>query len=238
MPSPQENINQLVLPLFRFVRVANAHNDPGTDGLKIFNIGYLAGIAALLLALMIMGIFQFLISDEYVPYTALCLKKTLEFESKPFFPAIIGVVVAILTVVFAVIITRRTYKYLNKLQDSHLRNLPAKNVLTYIDTLLLFSIISGSSMIEFLFFFSWALDILSFNNANLSTSIISIIVEDIGVGFIFPIYIIMKTKRYLPKLWDDSRQIVAENNDFFSINPATVAPEPQIVNQDMAESSF
>ena len=136
--------------------MANAHNDPGPDGLKIFNIGYLAGIAGLLIALKVIGIFQFLISDEYVPYTALCQKKSLELESKPFYPATIGVVVVTLCVIFAVIITRRTYRYLNKLQDIHLRNLPARNVLTYIDTLILFSVISGSSIIEFMFFFFWA----------------------------------------------------------------------------------
>ena len=137
----KENINQLVLPLFRFVRVANAHNDPGPDGLKIFNIGYLAGIAGLLLAWNSIGILKVTLSDDYVPYTALCLKKTL--ESKPFYPATIRVVVVILTVIFAVIITRRTYKYLYKLQDSHLHNLPAKNVLTYIDTLILYYSLSS-----------------------------------------------------------------------------------------------
>ena len=62
------------------------------------------------------------------------------------------------------------------------------------------------------------------------------IVDDIGLGFIFPIYIIIKTRRYLPKLWDDSSQIIGENNDFFSTNPASVAPGPQSTNQ--AETRF
>ena len=79
-----------------------------------------------------------------------------------------------------------------------------------------------------------------FPNLNFCNSLISMIVDDIGVGFFFPIYLIMKTKRYLPKLWDDSRQIIVENNDFFSINPAAVAPAPgaQPTNQDRAESSL
>ena len=69
--------------------------------------------------------------------------------------------------------------------------------------------------------------------------IISIIVDDIGVAFIFPIYIIMKTKRYLPKLWDDSRQIILENNDFYSSNPTAVAPRPiNSINQQIADSEF
>ena len=69
---------------------------------------------------------------------------------------------------------------------------------------------------------------------------LSINLIDIGVAFIFPIYIIIKTKRYLPKLWDDSQQIIGQNNDFFSINPATVAvaPWPQPANQDLADTGF
>ena len=123
--------------------------------------------------------------------------------------------------------------------ESHLRNLPAKNALTYIDTLTLFSIVSGFSFIRFFGVLLWTLDILSFDNLDLVINITSIISDDIGVGFIFPIYIIIKTKRYLPKLWDDSREIIGENNDFFATNPATVAPAPpgpQPTNQQIAES--
>ena len=124
--------------------------------------------------------------------------------------------------------------------ESHLRNLPAKNALTYIDTLTLFSIVSGLSFIRYIEILLWTLDILSFDNLDLVTNITSIISDDIGVGFIFPIYIIIKTKRYLPKLWDDSREIIGENNDFFATNPARVAPapQPQPRNQQIAESSL
>ena len=86
------------------------------------------------------------------------------------------------------------------------------------------------------------MDFFSFENLNLLINTISVIVDDIGVGFIFPIYIILKTKRYLPKLWDDSRPIVFGNNDFFSTNPATVAvaptPVPQAVNHQIDETAF
>ena len=220
--------------------LANAHKDPGPDGLKIFNIGYLAGIAGLLIAWNSIILIKVTVSDHYIGFTALCLKKT--FESKPFYPIIIVLVILLLCIIFAVIITRRTYKYLYKLQDSHLHNLPAKNVLTYIDTLILFSLISGSCMIMLILVLSFQLDILSFENVNLATCIISLILDDIVVGFIFPIYIIIKTKRYLPKLWDDSRPLVGGNNDFFSTNPATVAvapaPGPQPVNHQIDETAF
>ena len=217
------------------MRLANAHNDPGPDGLKMFNIGYLAGLVGILLAWNSSMLIRVTVSDQYIPFTAICLKKTL--ESKPFYPVTIGAVVISLFIVFSLIITRRKRIYLSKLQDSHLCNLPAKNALTYIDTLILFSILSGSFMIQSFCFLSWTLDILSFDDVPLINCIVSIIVDDIGVGFFFPIYIILKTKRYLPKLWDDSREIIGENNDFFSTNPATVAPA-QSTNQQIAESSL
>ena len=142
--------------------------------------------------------------------------------------------------VFTLIISRRTYIYLSKLQDIHLPNLPAKNALTYIDTLILLSIIFGSYIIDALCILFLTLDYFSFDNLTTFNNIISLIVDDIGVGTIFPIYIIIKSKRYLPKLWDDSRQIIDENNDFFSLNPAAVtpAPGPQQRDQQIAESSL
>ena len=66
--------------------LANAHKDPGPDGLKIFNIGYLAGIAGLLLAWNSTILIKLTVSDEYIRYTSFCLNKTL--ESKPFYPII------------------------------------------------------------------------------------------------------------------------------------------------------
>ena len=214
--------------------MANAHNDPGPDGLNIFNIGYLAGLAGILLAWNSAILIQVTVSDEDIPFTALCTKTTL--ESKPFYPITIGIAMLSLCIFFSCIITKRTQTYLSKLPDSHLRNLPRENALTYIDTLILFFVVSGSFILKYLFFLFWTFDLLSFDNANLLSCMTSIIVDDIGLGFIFPIYIIIKTRRYLPKLWDDSSQIIGGNNDFYSTNPATVAPEPQSANQ--AETRF
>ena len=214
------------------MRVANAHNDPGPEGLKTFNIGYLAGIAGILLAWNGAILFKVAISEQYVPSTARCLKITL--GSKPFYPVTIGIVIVSLCFVFSLIIIRRTKIYLSRLQDNHLRNLPAKNVLTYIDTLILFSIISGTCLVKLFSTIIWIFDVMSYENVNRINYIITLIADDIGVAFIFSIYLIIKTKRYLPKLWDDSRQIIGENNDFFSINPATVSPP----NQQTGETSF
>ena len=216
--------------------MANAHNDQGPEGLKIFNIGFLAGMLGLLLTWNSAILIKVTVSDQYIPGTAACLGKTL--DTSTFYPITVALGVMSLCVVFSVIITVRTYTYLSTLQDIHLCNLPSKNVLTYIDTLVLFSIVSGSGFFKLFCTFTWIFDVFSWHEANLVTCIFSIIIDDIGIGITFPIYIIIKTKRYLPKLWDDSRQIVVENNDFFSINPATVAPWPPATNQQIAESSL
>ena len=198
----------------------------------MFNIGYLTGLAGILFAWNSAILLKVTFSDQYIPYTAVCLKETL--GSKPFYPMAIAIVVTSLCFVFSLIITRKTYIYLNQLQHSHLCNLPAKNALTYIDTLILYSIVCGTSLVKLFCNIMWIFDIISHQNVNLVNYIITLIVDDIGVAFIFPVYIIIKTKRYLPKLWDDSRQIIGQNNDFFSINPATVVP----ANQQTAETSF
>ena len=170
--------------LFRFVRLANAHNDHGPDGLKSFNTGYLAGLAGILLAWNSAGILKVTISDGYVLYTAACLEKTLESKHYSHLFSV-AIVMLSLCFVFVVIISRRKNIYLSKLQDSHICNLPAKNALTYIDTLMLFSILSGSFIYKILCILFWTLDILSFGAMNFAVNIMSICVDDIGVGFIF-----------------------------------------------------
>ena len=216
--------------------MANAHKDPGPDGLKMFNIGYLAGIAGILLAWNSAILIKVTVSDQYIPFTALCTKRTL--ESKSFYPISIGIAMLSLCVFFSLIITKRVYTHLSKLPDSHLRNLPTKNALTYIDTLILFFVVSGSIILKSLYSLFWAIDVFSFDTANLLSCLTSIIVDDIGLGFIFPIYVIIKTRRYLPQLWDESSQIIGENNDFYSTNPATVAPLPGSQSANQAETSF
>ena len=214
--------------------MANAHNDPGVDGLKIFNIGYLVGIAGILLAWNSAILIKVTVSEEYLRYTALCLKT----KSNSHFPGAIMIAMICLCILFSLITIRRTKTYLNKLHDNQLRNLPAKNAMTYIDTLILFYVLSGSLIIKAFCMLFWIHNTntsLS-DQTNLILCVITIIVDDIGVGFIFPVYIIMKTKRYLPKLWDSSRQIILENNDFFSSNPTAVVPISNSINQ--SESRF
>ena len=207
--------------------MANAHNDPGIDGMKIFNIGYLVGIAGILLAWNSAILIKVSVSEEYLRYTALCLKT----KSNSHFPGAIMIAMICLCILFSLITIRRTKTYLNKLHDNQLRNLPAKNAMTYIDTLILFYVLSGSLIIKTCCMLFLIFDSSLSDPTNLIICVISIIVDDIGVGFIFPGYIIIKTKRYLPKLWDTSRQIILENNDFYSSNPTAVVPISNSINQ-------
>ena len=57
--------------------VANAHKEPGEDGMKMFNIGYLAGISGILLAWNGAIVVKVLISDDYIHSTAKCLDKEM-----------------------------------------------------------------------------------------------------------------------------------------------------------------
>ena len=202
--------------------------------MKIFNIGYLVGITGILLAWNSAILIKVTVSEEYLRYTALCLKK----KSKSDFPGPIGIAMICLCILFSLIIIRRTKTYLNKLPDNQLRNLPAKNAMTYIDTLILFYVLSGSLIIKAFCMLFWIHYTSLSDQTNLILCVITIIVDDIGVGFIFPVYIIMKTKRYLPKLWDTSRQIILENNDFYSSNPTAVVPISNSVTPGTTESRF
>ena len=137
--------------------VANAHKEPGEDGMKMFNIGYLAGVSGILLAWNGAIVVKVLISDDNIAFTDICLNK--QISSGSFYPVTIAVTVVLLCVVFSVIISLRTKSYLGKLQDRHLRNLPSKNVLTFLDTQILFFSLSLTTLI-----FNWSTMILIFKH--------------------------------------------------------------------------
>ena len=55
-------------------------------------------------------------------------------------------------------------------------------------------------------------------------NIVHFLMEDILICVIQPIIIILKTKKYLPQLWDNNCQIETDNNDFYAVNPFQVYP--------------
>ena len=57
---------------------------------------------------------------------------------------------------------------------------------------------------------------------------------DIIISFVFPIYIILKTRRYLPRLWNDNSPLILQNNDFYAVRLSPISPCPST----FAESSL
>ena len=122
---------------------------------------------------------------------------------------------------FTILISIRTRKNLRKLQEEHLKNLPSNNVLTYLDTeILCFSIMAKFALVKFRNIFL-ATDLLSFD---ISLYIVNVMPFCFVFMFslIFPLYIILKTRRYLPSLWDDKAPLILQNNDFYAVRLSEV----------------
>ena len=78
------------------------------------------------------------------------------------------------------------------------------------------------------FFFStflhtmFVFDVLSWKDSFTLRHYIQIIVTSIVLSFLFPVYIILKTRRYLPRLWDDDSPVILQNNDFYAVRLSLV----------------
>ena len=135
-------------------------------------------------------------------------------------------VFCVLGLVFTVLLSCRTNTILKKIQPQHLLNLPSKNALTFLDTQILFvSIIIQFfviSVIHILFHFL----LISHDQFVIQKAILHLIIDNLFICFVFPIYIILKTKKYFPRMWDDKAQMLPKNNDFYAENPSHVSPQP------------
>ena len=117
------------------------------------------------------------------------------------------------------IFSYKTRNSLRKIQDQHLKNLPSKNALTYLDTqILCFSII---------LYKIFSIMYVQFLNFDAGEDFLFVIVQfcfhNIVLCFLFPLYIILKTRRYLPRLWDDNSPIILQNNDFYAVRLSQVS---------------
>ena len=126
---------------------------------------------------------------------------------------------------FTMMITIRTRKNLAKLQDQHLMNLPSKNALTFLDTeilcfLILFQFIL-LLILELLFFF----DILLYEQAIFLKNFVQLCIDNVVISILYPIYIILKTRKYLPRLWDEDSPLIVQNNDFYAVKMSQVSFE-------------
>ena len=122
-------------------------------------------------------------------------------------------------IIYVLLISKRTYKYLDSLNDNDLKNLPAKNILTFHDTKVLvmmiylgFMMYVTTSLVEYL-------DLITLQTMMDLQFLLKFIFGDVLFSFVHPIIIIIKTKKYLPQLWSDSDEVetmVIKNNDFYA----------------------
>ena len=116
-------------------------------------------------------------------------------------------------------LSKRTYEYLDSLNDNDLKNVPGKNILTFHDTKVLVIMIYLGLIV---YVFNTLLEYQDF--ISLKTMIHlhylqKFILGDLILSFVHPIFIIRKTKKYLPQLWSDSNEVetmLFKNNDFYA----------------------
>ena len=211
--------------------VSNAPHNPDHEKMKMFNLGYLVGLSGILLVWNI-NMIAFLFKSNYpFPSVSKCLG--LHTEADTSIPMMIATVGFVLLAVFSVFIYIRTQQYLKNIQPEHQKNLPAKNALTFLDTYILLLSLTVRFLLARLIFYLHQQDYFSFEVSFTARTILNVCLNDVFLGLVFPLYIIMKTRRYLPKLWNDDCQHVQQNNDFYA-----QSPDESQEDHDIVESRF
>ena len=192
--------------------------------MRILRNGYLAAVTGLLLSWNSILVVRFLTAeDSDLPDWC----SGLEAESNQRFLLMVPTVFCVLGLVFTVLLSLRTNTILKNIQHQHEKNLPAKNALTFLDTQILFASISVQFFIISLTYILFYFLIITQEQFIILKAILHFLIENLFNCFVFPVYIILKTKKYLPRLWDDNSPILQQNNDFFAENPSQVGPQPQ-----------
>ena len=203
--------------------VSKAHQNPGQDEMRTFNHGYIAAVTGIILSWNSILVVKFLSADDSDLPDWCC---GFQIEPNQQFLMMIPTVFSVLSTVFTVLLTVRTNRILKDIQPQHLQYLPSKNALTFLDTKILFvsTIIQFLvlSVISILFYFLF----ISYDQFIILRAILHLIIDNVFICFVFPLYIILKTKKYFPRMWDDNSQIFQQNNDFFAENPSQISPQP------------
>ena len=195
--------------------VANAHQNQDLEAMKTFDRAYLVAVVGFLVC-----IDGSIILDYYIRFENLrqCQSPDSLLEK----PIKIGVAVGLLLVIFTIII--RTRKNLNKLQEQHLKNLPCQNAMTYLDTQIYIFLLIFQFLIRLILRSLVDLGLLSVETTFYLLNVSQMIITNLLLSFVFPIYIILKTRRYLPKLWDSDSPLILGNNDFYLNRLSQVSP--------------
>ena len=199
--------------------VSNARHNPDHEKMKMFNLGYLVGLSGILLVWNI-NFIVFLFKPHRLSLgVSKCLGLETEEDTTILRMSMIPNVLFVPFVAFTVFIYIRTQKYLKKIPPEHLKNLPSKNALTFLDTYILLLLLIIRFILAKLIFFLHLQDYFSFDVSLTVSIILNVSLNDIFLSLVFPAYIILKTRRYLPKLWNDDGQHVPRNNDFYAQSP-------------------
>ena len=212
--------------------VANAHQTSGQEEKKIFDIAYLVAVSGFFLVFFTtLPILQF--SSDGIPFVSRC---NGEEDIKDRQPNLVSITITFLLLFFffTILIGVRTRKNLRKLKDDQLINLPSNNALTYLDTELLSFLFFTYTFLQCFKYFLFLFDLISWQLTLSLSNWIQVVFNLLVLALIFPVYIILKTRRYLPKLWDDNAPVIVQNNDFYAVRLNQVSP----VGQEMAETGF
>ena len=203
--------------ILRDVMVANAHQEQEPEGKRVFDIGYLVGVVGLLVVVISLPPMIYYVNG--IPFIERCQDADTQTDHGILRVAVIAL--SLSTFTFTILLSLRTRKNLRKLQEVHLKNLPSNNALTYLDTeILCFSIMAKFSIERFRNILL-ATDLLSFDISFYLVNLMSFCFVFM-FSLIFPLYIILKTRRYLPSLWDDKAPLILQNNDFYAVRLSQV----------------
>ena len=202
--------------------VSKAKHSQGLN-MKMFNLGYAVGIIGIL---VVWNVSIAVMSVEYknsMPFIKLCKGIEEEQSSIPqkSDTPIINYIVVFLTIciIYVLLISKRTYKYLDSINDNDLKNLPAKNILTFHDTKVLVLMIYLGFIVYVTITLLKYLDLISLQTVMNLVFLEKVFLGDVLFSFVHPIIIIRKTRKYLPQLWSDSTEVeglLNQNNDFYA----------------------
>ena len=189
--------------------------------MKMFNLVYAVGIIGILVLWNTIFV-VITLRYESLPFVRMCQGNLTENSSiskktvQPIF--YIGVFLTICSI-YAFLINKRTYKYLASITDNNLKNLPARNILTFHDTKVLVLVNSLTFLVLLLNLLLAYLHIISVATMMNMNFLVHFIINDLLVSFVHPTIIILKTRRYLPELWSDGLDDRDhQNNDFFAMS--------------------
>ena len=193
-----------------------AHQDP--EDSRTSDIGYLLGVTGIGIVINTIPVGIYI---KLYYFQELCIE---EIRSLGYY-LIVPVVVLILSVISTLLISFKTHNYLRNLHPEHFKNLPSNNVLTFIDTQLMCLFLMLNFLCGIFLIFLRLIEVLSEQTAKFSNNFFQLVFNNVLMCLIFPVYVILKTRRYLPRLWSDDSPLILENNDFYAVRLSQVSSQ-------------